>query len=185
MTDRVTIRLVEGKEDVYEQFKEVVTEKLHSDVCYVMTELMEVFTTAVNQLPATSPVILRFLKQNVQINMGCSFNYNTRKAKRLPPDRKILEVQKNQILPNLIDMWDKLKPESQRYWLQVFKEAGIFPESKPRRRRPASQPADICHTHHHKKWRKFVKKFRKFQRKLRGVAKWVGIRKAKSQKRGG
>lgn len=136
MPERVTIRLIPEKEHVYDEFKEIVIDRLHSDVCYVMTELMESFILAIKQLPEPRPITLQFLKQNVQINMGCTFHYNTRHAKRLPTDRQLLEVQRNQILPNLIDMWTTLRPESKAYWTKALTESGITPPTN----------RDICHT---------------------------------------
>lgn len=133
-----------------------------------MTELMESFTLAIKQLPEAKPITLQFLKQNVQINMGCTFHYNTRKTKRLPTDRQLLEIQKNQILPNLFDMWKQLKPETQRYWQKALAEAGITqPTQTPT---PKTHPhRDKCHTHLHKLKSKIVGAFRRLQWKRRGV----------------
>jgi len=129
MTERVTIRVAKGKEDVYPEFKRLVTEELHSDVCYVTTELWEVFVTALKNAPEPhKPVIMEFLKQNIQINMGCTFQYYTQRAKRQPHDAKpIIETSINHLLPSLLDQWQTLKPEAKRYWLAEFKRIGIIP----------------------------------------------------------
>jgi hypothetical protein len=129
MVERVTIRVAKGKEDVYPEFKRLVTEELHSDVCYVTTELWEVFLAAMKNAPEPhKPVIMEFLKQNIQINMGCTFQYYTQRAKRQPHDAKpIIETSVNHLLPNLLDQWANLKPEAKRYWLAEFKRIGIIP----------------------------------------------------------
>jgi len=136
---RVTIRLLPDKEKVYEDYKQLVTETLHSDVCYVTTMLMESFTKAVLQAPSPdAPIEMRFLKQNVQINMGCNFNYYTKKARRTIQDKETLDFTKNAVLGNLIEMWPTLKPESQAYWRKVLTEQGIIEAPSVSTRKPES-----------------------------------------------
>ena len=133
---RVTLRLPPQKLEIYREFKYLVTEVQHSDICYVIGELIEAYVNAVKQIPnPNSKTILTFVKQNIQINMGCEFNYNVKKPKRLPHQNLIdnqdlkeqVTLSKNYILPNLIEQWPTLKPRAQEYWRQLFRKAGIIP----------------------------------------------------------
>jgi len=168
VSERVTIRLPSEKMQVYEEFKRIVIEKQHSDICYVIGELMEVYVNATKQIPdPDKQIVLRFMKQNIQINMGCNFNYNVKKPKRLPHQDLInnldleakVKLSKNLVLPNLIEQWPTLKPHAQLYWRQQLTKAGILPlGSNPSRsdhHTPRSNPddctippqdCDICHT---------------------------------------
>lgn len=149
---RVTIRLLPEKAKVYEEFKNVVTKKLHSDVCYVTTELMETFVKAVNQLPnePSSPVELRFFKQNVQINMGCNFNYYTKKARRDTHDTpESATVEKNHVFPEVANQFPNLKQESREFWLEVFRAEGIILDPSVSTRTSEGIIKKICSLWHH------------------------------------
>lgn len=147
--ERVTIRVQPGKELVYPEFKSLVTEKLGSDVCYVTTSLWEAFNQAIKSAPnPADPITLKFLRQHIQLNIGCNFNYNVRKSRRIPPPQTLLpEVQldRNHILPGLLEMWPTLKPESKAYWRKRLKEAGVLPVTrrKPRTRKPKPTPPSV------------------------------------------
>ena len=132
MKERVTIRVQSGKEHVYPEFKDLVTNHLHSDVCYVTTSLWESFVEAVKNTPNPSePILMQFLKQNIQINMGCTFQYYTQRAKRQPHNAKpIIDTSINHVFPSLLDQWQNLKPESRRFWLAEFKRLGIIPQEQ-------------------------------------------------------
>jgi hypothetical protein len=127
---RVTIRLLEDKAEVYEDFKKVCTEKLHSDICYVTTMLMESFTNAVNETPnADDPMTLHFLKQNVQINMGCNFNYYTKKARRNAPDKpEDVVTDTHNLLPNVVDDVPNLSEKARKFWFEELKAQGFIPK---------------------------------------------------------
>ena len=78
---RVTIRLAKGKEQVYQDFKDLVIDELHSDVCYVMTMLMEDFTKTMRELP--EPTKMTLLQQNITINKGpANYYYYAKKPRR-------------------------------------------------------------------------------------------------------
>lgn len=161
---RVTIRLPPQKLEIYQEFKYIVTELQHSDICYVIGELMEAYVNAVKQLPnPDNKTVLTFVKQNIQINMGCNFNYNVKKPKRLPHqtiiDKLDLEAQvklsKNPVLPNLIEQWPTLKPHAQLYWRQQLTKAGILSVgsnptpglgSNPSAALRSAESCDKCHT---------------------------------------
>lgn len=127
---RVTIRLLPEKAQVYDDFKSVVTKRLHSDVCYVTTMLMESFVNAVNESPnVDNPVMLNFVKQNVQINMGCNFNYYTKKARRNAPDRaEDVVTDTHNLLPNVVDDVPNLSEKARRFWFEELKAQGFIPE---------------------------------------------------------
>jgi len=122
----VTIRLNTGKEYVYDEFKDNVINKQHSDVCYVLTCIMESYNKAVANIPdPDSKVTMEFMKQTVQINIGCNFNYNTKKARRLPPET--IRKQKNYFLPLVLDEWDTLSEKQKNYIRQQLAKEGIIP----------------------------------------------------------
>lgn len=128
---KVTIRLLPSKVHVYPEFKKLVIEEQGSDVCFVLTWLMEAYTKAVRasqtQVPY-SPVELKLSKQNVQINMGCTINYNTRKARRVQDFDKV-EVAKNRFLPLLVEEFPNLDDNAKRFWRKRLIDAGIIPPS--------------------------------------------------------
>lgn len=153
---RVTIRLPPEKLEIYREFKFIVTEIQHSDICYVIGELIEAYVNAVKQIPnPDSKTLLTFVKQNIQINMGCNFNYNVKKPKRLPHQNLIdtqdleaqVKLQKNYLLPNLIEQWPTLKPQAQLFWRKALTTAGILPlGSNPGCTDQYTQSCVNCHT---------------------------------------
>lgn len=133
----MTVAINAEKRAIYPEFKEIVTKQLGSDVCYVTVELWEAFNQAIKRAPKPSDVVtLKFLRQHIQLNIGCNLNYNVRKARRLPPGPALPEIQldRNHILPGLLEMWPTLKPESKKYWRKALREAGVL---EPRRKRKA------------------------------------------------
>ena len=141
---RVTIRLLPDKHEVYEEFKDNVIHKYHSDICYVMTSLMEAFNQATNKLPNTEdPVVMKFIKQNVQINVGCNFNYNVKKARRIQT-RTDLTVGKNIAWPNFIEEYPNMTKRNQQFWLNELRNHNIIP---PNPNNPPKTPScDKSHT---------------------------------------
>lgn len=126
---RVTIRLLPEKAQVYDDFKQICQERLHSDICYVTTMLMESFTNAVNESPnADDPVTLHFVKQNVQINMGCNFNYYTKKARRNAPSDPAEDVvtDTHNLLPNVVDDVPNLSAKARAFWFEELKAQGFI-----------------------------------------------------------
>jgi len=125
MARTVTIRLVDGKEQVYELFKKTVTEKLHSDVCYVTAMLMESFNQAVLQTPnPDEQLIMRFVKQSIQINMGCTFQYYTKKARRTPQDDTSVISDTHNLLPEMVNQSDAMNQKAQQFWIDELKAQG-------------------------------------------------------------
>jgi hypothetical protein len=132
---RTTIRILKEKEWVLPRFKKIVTEDLHSDQCYVETWLHEAFVTAFEQAPnPEDPLVLKLLRQNIQINIACNLNYNVRKGRRQPPGinkdpltMPRMELNKNRFFPLLLEEWDTLSAAQKDFWLQRLQESGIIP----------------------------------------------------------
>jgi hypothetical protein len=125
----VTIRLLPEERDVYTEFKEIVSKKQHSDVCYVLAMLMKAYTQAVNSSPdPADPVTLKFLRQSVQINMGCTFQYYTKKARRTPTDPFTIITDKHNLLPEVTNQYPQLTKEAREFWLREFIAEGIIPK---------------------------------------------------------
>jgi hypothetical protein len=126
---RVTIRLLPEKQEVYNDYKKVVTERLHSDVCYVTTMLMESFLNSINEMPNSDlPFELNFVKQNVQINMGCNFNYYTKKARRNAPNDPAEDVvtDTHNLLPNIVDQVPDLSEKARKFWFNELQAQGFI-----------------------------------------------------------
>jgi len=131
---RTTIRIPEEKTQVYHEFIELVKDQLHSDICYVTVELWESFLTAMKSAPKppSKPHEIRFAKQNIQINMGCSFYYAPQKPRRELTAERVFN--KNYFFPLLMEQWQSLKPEAKKFWRERLKEAGVIPKRKQKRR---------------------------------------------------
>lgn len=159
---RVTIRLLPDKRQVYDDFKDNVINRYHSDICYVMTSLMEAFNTATLKSPNSNDVVtMTFLKQNVQINIGCNFNYNVKKARRIQT-RTDLTVNKNIAWPNFIEEFPNMTEKNKDFWTKELLNAGVIQHAKKFEK---PKPCDKSHTLLHA-LRRFVKWLReKFQRK--------------------
>lgn len=138
LREKVTIRVLPEKMQIYPRFKELVTKKLGSDVCFVTTSLWEAFLQAMDENPpADQPIEMKFLRQNVQINIGCQILYQPKKARRTPGSKvwtgsdpsfpNYLDKQTGHILPGIIEQWDQLKPAAQDFWRKRLIEAGIMP----------------------------------------------------------
>lgn len=158
---RVTIRLLPDKQEVYNQFKDNVINRYHSDICYVMTSLMEAFNTATLKSPnPDQTVTMTFLKQNVQINIGCNFNYNVKKARRIQHEVGT-KVGKNIFFPELLNQWDTMTKANQQFWLNEFRNKGIIPTTKKFQKTPT---CDKSHT--------LLHALRRFVNWLRGKLQW-------------
>jgi hypothetical protein len=126
-----------------------------------MTSLMEAFIQGSNQTPnPNDPVTLKFLKQNIQLNIGCNFNYNVKKARRIQHETE-LNVNKNIFFPALIEQWPTMTQANRDFWLQRLQQEGIIPQTQKKFTKP--QHCDKSHTMLHA-LRKFVNWLRrKFQ----------------------
>lgn len=128
LREKVTIRVLPEKRQVYPRFKELVTKQIGSDVCFVTTSLWEAFIQAMDQTPPTNDKIeMKFLRQNVQINIGCSFTYQPKKARRTPASKGFpyFSRDKNYILPNLLDQWGNMTEHAKDFWRNEFIKQGI------------------------------------------------------------
>jgi hypothetical protein len=123
---RVTIRLLPESVSDYEEFKDLVWNVLHSDVCYVMGQLFRAFNQAVKQLPhADEKVEMRFFRQNVQINVGCTFQYYTKKARRCPQDAFSVVTDRHNLLPDLVDQFPQLSSKAKQFWIEELTKQGF------------------------------------------------------------
>lgn len=136
------------KLQVYPRFKELVTKKLGSDVCFVTTSLWEAFLIAMDQVPPASEQALemKFMRQNVQINIGCNITYQPKKARRSPitpsvSQLPIIEIRKGHLLPLLLEQWQSMNEKSKAFWRERLIEFGIMP--KPRKRRKRKTPPSV------------------------------------------
>lgn len=149
------MRVLPEKLQVYPRFRDLVTKQLGSDVCFVTTSLWEAFVIGMDQLPPVEDQLeIKFLRQNVQINIGCQITYQPKKARRSPmtpgvSQEPIIEIRKNHLLPLLLEEWKTLNAASKKYWTERLIEAGII--KKPRRGK--SPPSVSTGNRKHKKRR--------------------------------
>jgi len=138
LREKVTIRVLPEKMQIYPRFKELVCEQLGSDVCFVTTSLWEAFLQAMDENPPTTnqPIEMKFMRQNVQINIGCQILYQPKKARRSPPGTHLgtlksfpfyIDKHNEQLLPQILDQWATMKEESKTFWRARLQEAGIIP----------------------------------------------------------
>lgn len=136
LRNQVNIKVLPQKIQIYPRFKDLVKD-LGSDVCFVTMSLWEAFLNAMDQNPpADQPIEMKFLRQNVQINIGCQINYNPRKARRYPQPEVTgfpfhLESEKNIFFPQLLDQWESLGERQKIFWRQRLEEAGIISPPSP------------------------------------------------------
>lgn len=146
--EKVTIRVLPEKLQVYPRFKHLVTKKLGSDVCFVTTSLWEAFLIGMDQLPPQNEQLeIKFLRQNVQINIGCQITYQPKKARRSPAtpgvsQEPIIEIRKNHLLPLLLDEWKTLNEASKKYWRGILIDAGVI-EIPPSVSTGKEKPTDL------------------------------------------
>ena len=151
LRERVTIRVLPEKMQIYPRFKELVCEQLGSDVCFVTTSLWEAFLQAMDENPPVNdqPIEMKFMRQNVQINIGCQILYQPKKARRYPnyPAKQgfpfHLEKENSHLLPEILDQWETLKQSTKDFWIQRLKEKGIIP--------PDPEPLPLVSTPAHDK----------------------------------
>ncbi len=117
-------------EDVkeYEQIKNFIIEELGSDLCFIQWNLLRAFF---NGMTKTTPnkqdtIELKFLRQNIQLNIGCQINYNRVKARRLPkPQPPILKVDREFKLPLFLEDFNLLSEKSKAFWRKEIIKKGI------------------------------------------------------------
>ena len=120
---------------------------------------MESFVNAVNETPNTDdPITLHFVKQNIQINMGCNFNYFTKKARRnaKDPAEDIITDTRN-LLPNVVDDLPQLSQKARSFWFDEFKAQGLIPKDAN-----LDSPPSVSAPEKQKKKLSFFGKIRKY-----------------------
>ena len=171
LRERVTIRVLPEKMQIYPRFKELVCEQLGSDVCFVTTSLWEAFLQAMDQNPPVSdqPIEMKFMRQNVQINIGCQILYQPKKARRYPnyPGKQgfpfHLEKENSHLLPEILDQWETLKQSTKDFWIQRLREKGIIP--------PDPEPLPSVSTPAHDKPLKKI--FKTLLNSMTNVTGWI------------
>jgi hypothetical protein len=122
----VTIRIPSREDyETYLQLKEVVTKKLGSDVCYTTMSLYKAFLAALQELPnADDKVEIKFLRQSVQVNMGCTFNYEVRKRRRAAESHEDILTDKHNLLPDVVGDFSGMNPRAKQFWIDELKAQG-------------------------------------------------------------
>lgn len=131
-TDRVTIRILKSKLDVYPKFKELVTNKIGSDICFVTVQLWEAFLQAFENAPDPEnqqKYEIKFLRQNVQINIGSTVYYQPKKARRYPK-QDIITTEKNLYFQEVFKDFHTLKDIQKKQILDQLVKEGIVPDPK-------------------------------------------------------
>lgn len=125
---KVTYRIKKEDKAEYERIKSFITQDLGSDICFIQWSLLRAFFNGMSQSPNPKDVTeLKFLRQNIQLNIGCTINYNRLKARRLPPTEPKLELDKNRFFPLLLEEWQTMSEKNKAFWLERLKETGILP----------------------------------------------------------
>lgn len=138
LKERVTLRLLPSKLQVYPRFRDL-TKDLGSDVCFVTTSLWEAWIRAMDQLPPVDDQLeIKFMRQHVQINIGCNINYSPQKARRSPGTVgapggstnfiRPVEQKKNLFLPLVFDEWKTLEKAQKIKLIQQMAEEGLLEE---------------------------------------------------------
>lgn len=105
---------------VYLPLKDFVCNVQGSDICFLTTELWRAYLTAMQKLPTLpNGITLNLPRQHIQLNIGCNFNYNVKRPRRTPQD--MITLDKNHMLPEMINDFQNLQPQTQTFWLQRMK----------------------------------------------------------------
>jgi len=146
LPERVTIRILKSKLDVYPKFKELVTKKIGSDICFVTVQLWEAFLQAFEKMPDAEnqqKYEIKFLRQNVQINIGSTVYYQPKKARRYP-NHDLITTEKNLYFQEVFKDFHTLKDIQKKQILDQLVKEGIVPDPqivaakkirKPRKKR--------------------------------------------------
>jgi hypothetical protein len=128
---KVTYRIKQEDKLEYKAIKDFVTEELHSDICFFNWTALKALYQAFKNAPNAESIEVKFLRQNVQINMGCTINYNRLKARRLPPKEPALDLNKNYFLPLLLEEWPTMNEKSKEFWRAELKRIGVIQDTHP------------------------------------------------------
>lgn len=169
LKEKVTIRVLPEKMQIYPRFRDLVTKELGSDVCFVTTSLWEAFLLAMEQNPPVDDQLeIKFLRQNVQINIGCQILYAPKKARRTPGGAPMvrtpfnIEMRKNTFFPLLLDAWGTLSDKQKSFWRARLEEEGIIPAAQPMKpKRKRRSPPSVSTGKRKKRIKKFWKRMEK------------------------
>lgn len=84
------IRVPPSKQQIIEEYKRLVIEDLHSDLCFVTTMLIESYVKAMREIP--EPTQIKLVKQDITIQQFCTNIYGTslKRARRLAPQEMLI-----------------------------------------------------------------------------------------------
>jgi len=129
LPETVTIRILESKRHIYPEFKKICIEENGSDVCFVLTNLMESWIKAWRQIPVAEkqedPIQIKFMRQNVQINIGSNIYYQPKKARRYP-EKDFVTTEKNYFYQEMFEQWKSLSEKQKDQIKTRLKEEGIL-----------------------------------------------------------
>lgn len=124
---KVTYRIKKEDKPEYDLIKEFIINNLHTDLCFVQWSLLRAFFKGMkNKQDPNDIVELKLFNQKIQLNIGCTINYNRLKARRVPPE--YTNVKKNLFLPLVFDEWDTLQEkQKEAIRTQLIQEGIIDP----------------------------------------------------------
>lgn len=125
----VSYRIKHEDSDEYNKIKKFIIDELGADMCFIQWNLLRAFFNGMTQAPnPKNEIELKFLRQNIQLNVGCTINYNRIKARRLPkPQPPVIKTDREFKLPLLLEDWDLLSEKSKAFWRQAIIDRGIMP----------------------------------------------------------
>ena len=103
----------------YLEIKDFIINDLGADLCFVQWNLLRAFFNGMNK---TAPldqdkIELKFLRQNIQLNIGCQINYNRFKARRVPnPKPPVVKTDREFKLPLLLEDFPLLSKKARSFW---------------------------------------------------------------------
>lgn len=123
---KVTYRIKQEDKQDYLEIKDFITNELGSDLCFIQWNLLKAFFAGMKNTPdSKGDIELKLLRQHIQLNIGCTINYNRLKARRLPPSQPKLELDKNRFFPLLLEEWGTMSQKNKDFWCARLLEAGI------------------------------------------------------------
>lgn len=125
---QVGYRIKKSDEQHYLEIKDFIINDLGADMCFIQWNLLKAFFNGLTQAPPANDVIeLKFLRQNIQLNVGCTINYNRVKARRLPPVYQPDKIKTDEIfrVPLLLEDYELLNDKAKVFWKKAIIEKGI------------------------------------------------------------
>jgi len=122
---KITYRIKHEDLAEYKEIKKFIIENLHTDICFVQWSLLRAFFKGMqNKQDPNDIVELKLFNQKIQLNIGCTINYNRMKARRIKPE--FTNVKKNLFLPLVFDEWDTLQEKQKEAIRNQLIQEGII-----------------------------------------------------------